>query len=1089
MPKTPSTRGYYGNSNKSKSHATKNDSVRGYSKPQTHQTQHQYGGKNLKAYNKRRFSIANSTSSSSSQDYLSDDNESDKTRTTNQNNTGSKHVHYVDSDSDSSLTAISDNEFTQSLQNVGKKTRGKKVVVGGGGGKRGKTYGRKAIPRKSLGLSKQDVQNYENEVVEISSGYDDSDEDEVEPSDLVSDVTRTSNGGSGEEEDEDSEDDEQEHVAGLYTLMNNGKQLRADDSDESNQSNDDDGSDEEMFSSSDDDSDVDFVRLQKQQKANATRARKGLKREQKSKGHDGEGLSASVGDDSAAKEERKSNHKEHTKQRKNSIKYGRRKSDVVLPDINFKFEFDNVGNIEEEGDEDDDKKETESKPDNSTKTQPPEEEDVGEEVDYSPTIPLDTNNQQQQQEHQHFEFEFDQDLLHVPKLNDSDLNSDEDYEIDDNELLATLQAENDVDEFLLPQANDSVIETSGEDKSGLNKGHSGVVASTSIDADSESGVATGDDDDDDDDDENDPFLKEEEKFLVNEFENNGFDDNGDDKFDSHGKDANDEYEEDDDDEEEDEFTFDDSEYSTSKRIVNSFKGIGEDRSKPIVQYESSAPSDSDYDEDDYVDFIDFDVPFFDEGDDGRRAKNGTLTSPTKRAKNNNGNKHINSDDDDDDSYLWNYFFSSDNDSSSEVENTLVQYDGRRKRRRSSKGGKLKSTHSNVDELFNEIDRDKTFKIKKPDYNAASKLKSGRDFASRMGGGDATAERYTGPYGDDEDGYDEYEDDEDGAGGGYDSSESTDLDESLPRNTSTSPQIGSKKATEVLSSKTADYRPPMLGSWVTIDSKPFGIIDGMSTRSLQQQPLSNNNNKSQEPRGMMTDGHHSNPHHHQRSLSPASRALPKRKSIGGIRHSSQPQVPVQVGQGQTNSDESSSVLGLDDLLNVSELDNDDENDVRIWRDFNNAQKSRVPLGAFRNKSILHNHHHRQQQQQQRESVHNHHHRHSHHHPHRRNSDMQVQNSGKHNTNAVSHQPQVSGTVKRRKSSLGPVSGLSTGVGSGFTVGIPAAGGATTAANGVVAGGAGAGYRTTKSGLFSEAALASVEEMLGDDYDVMALIERL
>lgn len=77
-------------------------------------------------------------------------------------------------------------------------------------------------------------------------------------------------------------------------------------------------------------------------------------------------------------------------------------------------------------------------------------------------------------------------------------------------------------------------------------------------------------------------MKEEEKFLVNEFENNGFDDNGEDKFDS-----NNVFDEDDD-EEDDEFTFDDSEYSTSKRIVNSFKGIGEDRSKPIVQYESSA---------------------------------------------------------------------------------------------------------------------------------------------------------------------------------------------------------------------------------------------------------------------------------------------------------------------------------------------------------------------------------------------------------------------------------------------------------------------------------------------------------------------
>ena len=52
--------------------------------------------------------------------------------------------------------------------------------------------------------------------------------------------------------------------------------------------------------------------------------------------------------------------------------------------------------------------------------------------------------------------------------------------------------------------------------------------------------------------------------------------------------------------------------STTNRIVNSFKGIGEDRSKPIVKYESSVSGGSDYDEDDYIDLINFDVPLFDD---------------------------------------------------------------------------------------------------------------------------------------------------------------------------------------------------------------------------------------------------------------------------------------------------------------------------------------------------------------------------------------------------------------------------------------------------------------------------------------------
>ena len=117
--------------------------------------------------------------------------------------------------------------------------------------------------------------------------------------------------------------------------------------------------------------------------------------------------------------------------KKSFLKYGRRRSDAVLPDINFKFEFDTGENDElEAGNQE-------------THIKEPEEEDIGEEVDYSPENPVDSNNVPS------LEFEFDHHLIEVPKINEEELNSDEDYEIDDNELLATLQAENDAEEFYL----------------------------------------------------------------------------------------------------------------------------------------------------------------------------------------------------------------------------------------------------------------------------------------------------------------------------------------------------------------------------------------------------------------------------------------------------------------------------------------------------------------------------------------------------------------------------------------------------------------------------------------------------------------
>ncbi|ODV78661.1 uncharacterized protein CANTADRAFT_40740, partial [Suhomyces tanzawaensis NRRL Y-17324] len=236
---------------------------------------------------------------------------------------------------------------------------------------------------------------------------------------------------------------------------------------------------------------------------------------------------------------------------------------------------------------------------------------------------------------------------------------------------------------------------------------------------------------------------------------------------------------------------------------------------------------------------------------------------------------------------------------------------------------------------------------------------------------------------------------------YDSGESTDVDLSLPKSSNKS-KLGSKMAKEVLSSKTADYRPPVLGTWVAIDSKPFGIIDGLSTRTL--------NSKQLEPRS-------------------------KPKKLPGVS-------VANAGTGTT----SDLALGLDELLNISELDDDDENDVRIWRDFNN-QKNLVPLGAFRNKSVLQN------SIIHAENVTSHYN-----HTSKSNNDF---NKRRRNSSTSSY---GSGTIKkensklkRRKASI--VEAVSEG------------------------------FRPTKSGLFSEHALADVEEVLGDDNELMALIKGL
>ena len=845
------------------------------------------------------------------------------------------------------------------------------------GGKGRKTVGKKVkktIPRKTVTWSSYNVNSDSNE---------DSDEDIENDSD-----------DDDEDEDEDEDDEtEHHHLDGLYSLIGKKPQDSSsndDDEDEKNNKNifsstsSDGDSDEAMFSSSDDDSDVDFVKLQAQQKAHAlkvARARKGLKSKPKNESNDNAIASSS---DSESEPQSDSDNEDDVasmkklKPRKTSfLKYGRRRSDAVLPDINFKFEFDTGENEEVDADH------------QQTHIREPEEEDIGEEVDYSPEIPVDSTNVPS------LEFEFDHHLIDVPKINEEELNSDEDYEIDDNELLATLQAENDADEFLppiikendQPHRNDSLISSSIEEEEERNNG------------------------DDDDDDENDPFLKEEEKYLVNEFETNGFDEN--------------ENEEED---EDDLHTFD-SDFSTTNRIVNSFKGIGEDRSKPIVKYESSASGGSDYDEDDYIDLINFDVPLFDD-------KNGSIGNGTKSSHHKGDSDKLKKDkikqrsnsnhnsDEDDDSYLWNYFFSSDNESSSEEadekNNNPKPVIKNRKNKQNKKALSTKAI-TGADELFEQIENDNTFKSKtKPIHHGNSLYKAYSDSPmtiQELGAG-------LGVGSDDDD--------------NYDSSESTDVDESLPKSSSNNSLVGSsKKATEVLSSKTADYRPPKLGSWVTVDCKPFGVIDGLSTRTLQL-------NKSQEPRSAVQSGAS-----HSTSIvnSPNGAGLPTTSSMASsLATNSRKSIVVGPTNASLMISSDDLALGLDELLNVSELDNDDENDVKIWRDFNNNQnKKKIPLGAFRNKSVLYNNHIYQ------DNDNNHHlnHRHS-------NVDKKFNGSG----HIKKQQPirrQSQSKIERRRASI--VEAVSQG------------------------------YRPTKSGLFSETALADVEELFGDDRDLMELIQGL
>lgn len=676
------------------------------------------------------------------------------------------------------------------------------------------------------------------------------------------DVDNFDDAAISDDADED-EINEESFALGLYSMMetNDSNSLGSETSDESQ----DNGND----SSSSDDSEVDFVRLQAKQRMNNLKAIKGLPANSKE-------LMA----------------KGQSRRRSTAL---RKRSEVVLPDdINFQFDFDLSRRASVFDDDSND--EIVEAVQTVKEKKLDEEEDIGEEVKETGERP-------------EFDFQFDEPFIDVPKIKEDELNSDDDYEFDDNDLLATIQADNDLDEFLPSNPSDK-IRTRQSSMSSVN------------------------------DDNEDPFLREEEKFLVNEFEVNGFDDEN-----------------------------DPSSNDTAKIMESFVTGSQDDQ---VLQYASSSDDDltrSDLDTltldfdndeeeaDEYIDFI----------DDASKISKSISVENTKQASNFKGSDAQKAhfmkkrrpkrgpleSEEDDDSYLWNYFFSSD--AESEVdEKDLEQFD--------------------LEEQFllEEVFR-KDFEEKQKQLGREATVMEIQD--------------------------DKFE-------SGYDSGESTDVDLSLPSSGSGS-KVGSKLAKEVLSSRTADYRPPVLGTWVAIDTKPFSIIDGLSTRTLTSHNLQRN---------------------------------PRSKNWKSF---------------SLNHDSEDLAIDLEELLNVSELDNDDENDVRIWRDFNNNKKH-VPLGAFRNKSKMHHSHIAE--------------------------PLAGYNVSKMNTGISgrrSLQVRAKLAAQRELESLSNASLVKE-------LTIPSK---LRRRRASIADAVSEGYRPTKSGLFSENVLADVEEVMGDDRDFMALIKGL
>lgn len=133
-----------------------------------------------------------------------------------------------------------------------------------------------------------------------------------------------------------------------------------------------------------------------------------------------------------------------------------------------------------------------------------------------------------------------------------------------------------------------------------------------------------------------------------------------------------------------------------------------------------------------------------------------------------------------------------------------------------------------------------------------------------------------------------------------SDDETDEDKSLPRNKFNS----QSKPTEILSSSATTSRPPVLGSWVMSTERPYGIIDGLTTRTLS-------------PPADSTD----------RQLETPKRAR------------------------AVLSDSDASELALEDFIYTSELDEPEDLGVysTTFEEHGGVVNKDIPLSAFRNRS--------------------------------------------------------------------------------------------------------------------------------------------
>lgn len=160
----------------------------------------------------------------------------------------------------------------------------------------------------------------------------------------------------------------------------------------------------------------------------------------------------------------------------------------------------------------------------------------------------------------------------------------------------------------------------------------------------------------------------------------------------------------------------------------------------------------------------------------------------------------------------------------------------------------------------------------------------------------------------------FDDDSDGYPG-----DSTDEDNSLPRSTSKT----KSKPTEILSTSSTTSRPPILGSWVMPAERPFGIIDGLTTRTLSPS----------------THPAHADELSHRSEFNIVISQSSKR-----LRNSQ---------DSLHNSDSETSQLALEDFIYTSELEDKEDQDLGVYSTtfedtiYHTVNKE-IPLSAFRNR---------------------------------------------------------------------------------------------------------------------------------------------